>query len=65
MEITEFVKLRKEALAQEIKAMERPPHLMIILANDDPASAAYDRGKMKDGAEIGAKVDLTKFYPDV
>ena len=32
MEITEFVKLRKEALAQEIKAMERPPHLMIILA---------------------------------
>ncbi|MCI5940822.1 MAG: bifunctional 5,10-methylenetetrahydrofolate dehydrogenase/5,10-methenyltetrahydrofolate cyclohydrolase [Candidatus Enteromonas sp.] len=65
MEITEFVKLRKEALAQEIKAMERPPHLMIILANDDPASAAYDRGKMKDGAEIGAKVDMTKFSPDV
>lgn len=38
---------------------------MIVLANDDPASAAYDRGKMKDGGEIGANVEMTKFSPEV
>ena len=65
MEIREFVKERKEALAKQISAMDQPPHLMIVLANDDPASASYDRGKMKDGAEIGANVELRKFSPDV
>lgn len=65
MEIRDFVKLRKEALSSQIKTMARPPHLMIILANDDPASASYDRGKMKDGAEIGALVEMRKFSPDV
>ena len=65
MEIREFVKQRKEALAKQIATMARPPHLMIILANDDPASASYDRGKMKDGAEIGANVEMRKFSPDV
>ncbi len=65
MEIREFVKERKLSLARQIAGMKRPPHLMIILANDDPASASYDRGKMKDGAEIGADVEMTKFPPDV
>ncbi len=65
MEIREFVKERKLALAERIKLMPHRPHLMIILANDDPASASYDRGKMKDGAEIGALVEMTVFTPDV
>ena len=65
MEIREFVKERKLALAKQIEGMGRQPHLMIVLANDDPASASYDRGKMKDGAEIGALVELTKYSPDV
>lgn len=65
MEIREFVKERKMSLAKQIAQMGKPPHLMIILANDDPASASYDRGKMKDGGEIGAKVEMTKFAPDV
>ena len=65
MEIRDFVKERKLALAERIKLMPHQPHLMIILANDDPASASYDRGKMKDGAEIGALVEMTVFTPDV
>ncbi len=65
MEIRDFVKERKLALAKRIDKMTRPPHLTIILANDDPASASYDRGKMKDGAEIGALVDLVKLSSDV
>lgn len=65
MEITDFVSARKAALREKIQSMDRPPHLMIILANDDPASASYDRGKMKDGAEIGAVVEMTKLDPSV
>lgn len=65
MEIRDFVKERKALLAQKIQKMPAPPYLMIILANDDPASASYDRGKMKDGAEIGANVELTKLSSDV
>ncbi len=65
MEITEFVAARKAVLKEKIHSMDRPPHLMIVLANDDPASASYDRGKMKDGAEIGAVVEMTKFDSSV
>ncbi len=65
MEITEFVSARKAALRKKIQSMDRPPHLMIVLANDDPASASYDRGKMKDGGEIGAVVEMTKLDPSV
>lgn len=60
MEIKEFVNMRKQALKNEIASMDKKPTLMIIQANDDPASNAYVRGKLKDGDEIGANVILNK-----
>lgn len=63
MEIKEFVNMRKQALKSEIASMDKKPTLMIIQANDDPASNAYVRGKLKDGDEIGADVILNKVDP--
>ena len=53
MEIKEYVALRKEELKKEIATMARKPKLVIIKANENPASASYVKGKMKDAAEIG------------
>ena len=58
MEIKEYVALRKEELKKEIAAMARKPKLVIIKANENPASASYVKGKMKDAAEIGADAEL-------
>ena len=63
MEIKEFVNMRKQTLKSEIASMDKKPTLMIIQANDDPASNAYVRGKLKDGDEIGANVILNKVDP--
>ena len=63
MEIKEYVALRKEALKNEVASLDHVPHLVIIQANDNPASDAYIRGKMKDSAEINAKATLLKFDP--
>ena len=52
MEIKEFVNMRKQTLKNQIASMDKKPTLMIIQANDDPASNAYVRGKLKDGDEI-------------
>ena len=65
MEIKEYVALRKQALLEEVKALPRQPHLVIIQANDNPASDAYIRGKLKDSGEIGAKATLLKFDPSI
>ena len=65
MEIKEYVAMRKEALKGEVAALSRPPHLVIIQANDNPASDAYIRGKLKDSAEIGALATLLKFDPSI
>ncbi len=63
MEIKEFVNMRKQTLKNQIASMDKKPTLMIIQANDDPASNAYVRGKLKDGDEIGANVILNKVDP--
>ncbi|MCQ2792595.1 MAG: bifunctional 5,10-methylenetetrahydrofolate dehydrogenase/5,10-methenyltetrahydrofolate cyclohydrolase, partial [Bacilli bacterium] len=41
------------------------PCLVIIQVNNDSASDAYVRGKLKDGAEIGVKVILDKQAPTI
>lgn len=63
MTIKEFVADRKKALLEEISSFSRKPCLLIIQVNDDPASNAYVRGKLKDGDEIGADVRLLKLDP--
>ena len=65
MTIKEFVAASKAALAEEISALERKPHLVIIQANDSPASDAYVRGKIKDCGEVGARATLCLLPPTV
>lgn len=65
MEIKEYVAWRKANLKVEIEKLAKKPKLLIIQVNDDPASDAYVRGKLKDGAEIGADVQLHKLSPQI
>lgn len=60
MDIKSFVAKRKAELSAMAKSLPVVPTLMIIQANDDPASNSYVRGKIKDGEEIGFKVLLNK-----
>ena len=53
MEIKEYVKERKEELKKEIEKEKRKPHLVIVKMNQDAASEAYVRGKVKDCNEVG------------
>lgn len=65
MNIKEYVAKRKLELKNEIASLTVKPCLIIIQVNDDPASDAYVRGKLKDGAEVGAKVILDKQLPTI
>lgn len=60
MTIKEYVALRKEQIKKEIFSCEVKPHLAIVQLNDDPASNAYVKGKLKDANELGAIADLIK-----
>ena len=60
MEVRDYVLKRKEEIRALVQGMERKPCLIIIQVNDDPASNAYVRGKLKDGAELGLDVRLDK-----
>lgn len=60
MDIKTYVKEAKLALKEEVLAFPRTPKLVIIQVNDDPASCAYVKGKLKDAAEIGISAELLK-----
>ena len=61
MNIKEYVANKKDALKQEIATYETAPHFVIVQVNDDPASNAYIKGKLKDSAEVGINAVLKKF----
>ena len=61
MTIKEYVAFRKQELKDLIEGFEVKPSLTIVQVNDDPASNAYVKGKLKDGTELGANVNLIKF----
>lgn len=65
MEIKEFVSKEKQQLKEKILALKTKPTLVIIQVNDDQASNSYIRGKLKDGAEVGANVILDKQNPNI
>ena len=65
MTIKEFVAKRKSELALEVAKLDHKPTLLIIQANENPASDAYIRGKIKDASEIGANAILRKFPIDI
>lgn len=58
--ITEYVNNKKQFLLDEIKKIKEPLKLVIVQINDDPASNAYIKGKLKDLAEIGTISELLK-----
>ena len=60
MTIKEYVASRKEEIQKEIFSYSVKPHLVIVQLNDDPASNAYVKGKLKDANELGAIADLIK-----
>ena len=51
-EIKQEVKGRVD---ETVKKYGRPPHLVVILVGEDPASQSYVRGKGKDAEEVGFK----------
>ncbi|MCR5491657.1 MAG: bifunctional 5,10-methylenetetrahydrofolate dehydrogenase/5,10-methenyltetrahydrofolate cyclohydrolase [Bacilli bacterium] len=63
MNVKEFVQYRKGVLRDEAASFANPPKLCIIQANDNPASDAYIRGKLKDSAELGYLSELWKLPP--
>ena len=65
MTIKEYVAQEKLRLGEEALAFEKKPHLVIIQANDNPASHAYVRGKLKDCDEVGALSTLCLLPPNV
>lgn len=65
MLIKEYVAKRKLELAERVATLGKKPTLLIIQANENPASDAYIRGKMKDAGEIGANALLWKFPPTI
>ena len=65
MNIKEYVAIRKEELKNEISSYNRTPQFVIIQVNDDPASNAYVKGKLKDAAEVGINCELRKFDIDI
>ena len=63
MTIKEFVAEEKVRITQEVASCDHVPHLVIIQANDSPASDAYVRGKIKDCGEVGARATLCLLPP--
>ena len=64
MTIKEYVALRKEEIKNKVFIMERKPCLKIIQLNEDQASNAYVKGKLKDAAELGINAELIKLAPE-
>ena len=64
MTIKEYVKTRKEELKNEVAKLATPVNFVIVQLNEDDASNAYVRGKLKDAAELGVKAELIKLPVD-
>ncbi len=60
MTIKEYVKAKKLEMKNLILNMEHLPKLVIVQINEDEASYAYIRGKLKDAAELGVNAELIK-----
>jgi len=61
MTIKEYIKARKQEIKEQVSKMEKKPTLVIIQLNEDEASKAYVKGKLKDAAELGIDAKLLKF----
>lgn len=61
MIVKEYVKARKLEIKEEVSKLENKPKLVIVQLNEDEASKAYVRGKLKDAEELGIPAELKKF----
>lgn len=64
MTIKEFVKQRKEELKGIFASLNSDKKFVIVQMNEDDASNAYIKGKLKDAAELGVNAELRKFPLD-
>ena len=64
MTIKEYVKNKKLEMKEFISQMDNPPKLVIVQINEDEASYAYIRGKLKDADELGIPAELIKLPLD-
>ena len=60
MTIKEYVKAKKAEIRDLVLSMPRKPKLVIVQINEDEASYAYIRGKLKDAADLGVEAELIK-----
>ena len=65
MTIKEYVQAKKLALTNEIASLSLKPSFIIMQVNEDEASNAYVRGKLKDADEVGIKCELRKYPLDI
>ena len=64
MTIKEYFASRKQEIRDSLFSLSVKPHLVIIQVNEDPASNAYVKGKMKDAGELGVNAELIKLPVD-
>lgn len=60
MTIKEYVRDKKQKLKEKIDNLSIKPCFAIVQVNDDEASNAYIRGKLKDASEVGIEAKLFK-----
>lgn len=60
MTIKEYIAFRKEEIKELVSKSERVPSLTIVQLNEDAASNAYVKGKLKDARELGIEAHLIK-----
>lgn len=65
MEIKEYVKNRKVQLKEEFSALKTDKKFVIVQMNEDDASKAYIKGKLKDANELNVNAILLKFPIDL
>lgn len=53
----------RKQVSEAVEKYNRPPHLVVILVGEDPASRSYVKGKGKDAEEVGFK-STTILKPD-
>jgi len=53
-----------EKARADIQAMSRPPHLVGILASDNPGAKYYARSQQKACADVGIEYELRELPPD-
>ena len=64
MTIKEYVAFRKEEIKKYVASLEVKPTLAIVQMNEDAASNAYVKGKLKDANELGVNAELIKVPMD-